>query len=77
MNDREALIEAATSAWRPHAPGGGVRSHPTWHDLDAAGRLEAFDATLQLRAVEAALDPGGLSTTARAVLARLPGTAST
>ena len=41
------------------------------HDLDDAGRVEAFAVTAKLRALEAALDPDGLSTTARAVLARI------
>ena len=34
-------------------------------------RDEAFEVTRKLRAMEAALDPEGLSTTARAVLARI------
>ena len=70
---REALVEAAAGAWRPRRPGGGVGSHPAWHDLDAAGREEAFRATTLSRRLEAALDPEGLSCTARAVLARIRG----
>jgi hypothetical protein len=50
-----------------------ARAHPAWQDLDQAGRLEAFEATRAARALEAALDPEGLSTTARAVLARIRG----
>ena len=42
--DRENLVERAASAWRPRRPGGGIGSHPAWHDLDEAGRREAFDA---------------------------------
>ena len=41
--------------------------------LDAAGREELFAATQLQRALERALDPQGLSTTAHAVLARLRG----
>ncbi len=67
--DREILVERAASAFRPRRPGGGVGAHPAWHDLDPAGRLEAFDAAAASRRLEAALDPGGLSCTARAVLA--------
>ncbi len=67
---REALVEAAAGSWRPARPGGGVGAHPSWHDLDAAGREEAFRAAAQSRRFEAALDPEGLSSTARAVLAR-------
>ena len=69
--EEEALIEAACSAWRPESKDGVVRFHPAWHDLDADGRREAFERTLQSRAIEQALDPEGLSTTAKAVLARL------
>jgi hypothetical protein len=69
--ERELLVEQVTSAWRPRRPGGGVRSHPAWHDLDADGRREAFEATRLARRLEAALDGEGLSTTARAVLERI------
>ena len=69
--EREALVAAATTAWRPRGAGGEVRAHPAWHDLDAAGRAEAFEATRLQRALEAALDGEGLSSTARAVLARI------
>jgi hypothetical protein len=48
-----------------------VRSHPAWHDLDAEGRVEAHDRAATSRALESALDPEGLSSTARAVLARI------
>jgi len=71
--EREALIAAATTAFREPSRDGGLRSHPAFHDLDVAGRVEAFALTLAQRAAEAALDPLGLSTTARAVLARLAG----
>lgn len=68
---RDALIEAAAGAWRGRTPHGEVRSHPAWHDLDAEGRVEAHDRAATSRALEAALDPQGLSSTARAVLARI------
>lgn len=64
-------VEAVASAYRSRDPLGRVRSHPTWHDLDEAGRREVFEVTRQARAIEAALDPEGLSPTARAVLARI------
>ena len=70
--EREALIEAVTTAFRPRdALTGELRAHDAWHDLDAAGRAEAYEETLITRTLEAALDAEGLSTTARAVLARL------
>ncbi len=72
MTEREALVEEAAGAWRPHGVG-AVRPHPAWADLDAAGRIEVYELTRALRRREAALDPKGLSTTARAVLARIVG----
>jgi hypothetical protein len=71
--DLETLIAEATTAWRPKTPSGRTRPHPAWADLDAAGRLEVYEATRILRRLEAGLDPRGLSTTARRVLARLRG----
>jgi hypothetical protein len=68
---RAILIEAATTAWRPQSPSGELRRHPAWSDLDPAGRLEAYEATRIARRMEAAGNPDGLSSTARAVLARL------
>jgi hypothetical protein len=71
-DDEEALIEQVASAWRPR-PIDELRYHPAWHDLGAAGRERAFERARALRTAEAALDPDGLSTTARAVLARITG----
>ena len=70
-DERELLIEQATAAWRPEPGRGGLRGHPAWYDLDDEGRREVFERTRQARAMEAALDPEGLSTTGRAVLARI------
>ncbi len=67
----EALVEATLSPFRDLDPEGRVRAHPAWHDLDADGRRAAFDAARAARRLEAALDPSGLSSTARAVLARV------
>jgi hypothetical protein len=71
--EREALIQAATTAWRPADVSGAPRAHPAWADLDPEARVEAFARTQELRVLEAALDADGLSTTARAVLARIAG----
>ena len=71
MKPDPTLVEAVASAYRARDPAGRIRSHPTWHDLDEDGRREAFEVTRQTRALEAALDPDGLSQTARAVLARI------
>ena len=69
--EREILVAAVTSAHRERGPRGELRAHRAFHDLDEAGRLEAFEETLRQRALEAAADARGLSTTARAVLARI------
>ena len=69
--EEQLLIEQVAGAWRPAADD-ELRYHKAWHDLDAAGRARAFELARALRPLEAALDPDGLSTTARAVLARIP-----
>jgi hypothetical protein len=63
--ERELLIAAVTSAHRDRG------AHRAWHDLDAAGRIEAFEETLRTRAIEGAASPNGLTSTARAVIARI------
>jgi hypothetical protein len=68
MNDD--LIEEVAGAYRPRSTD-ELRYHPAWHDLDAKGRTRAYERARALRPLEAALDPDGLSTTARAVLARI------
>ena len=70
--EEELLVEQVASAYRPPSLD-ELRYHPAWHDLDAAARVRAFDLATALRPLEAALDSDGLSTTARAVLARLAG----
>lgn len=70
MIDDELLIEEATTAWRPRIAD-RVDVHPAWHDLDEEGRRRAFEETLALRKMEAAMDPAGLSSTVRAVLLRI------
>jgi hypothetical protein len=69
--EREELVERVASAWRPRDLDGDIVAHPAWHDLDDAGRREAFAVATEMRRLEAALDPQGLSGTARAVLARI------
>ncbi len=72
--ERDALVEKAAGAFRARDPRtGAVVPSAAWHDLDAAGRAEAWKRAGAQRALEAALDPAGLSTTARAVLARIHG----
>jgi hypothetical protein len=71
MTDREALIEAVVSPWRDRSGRGEVRASPAFHDLDAAGRVEAATAARAARALEAAADPRGWSATVHAVESRL------
>ena len=71
MTSRESLVEAAVTGWRARDASGTIQPNPAWADLDDAGRSEAYEATLQARVLEAALDADGLTTTGRAVLARI------
>jgi hypothetical protein len=70
--DEDLLIEQVAGAHRPISRD-ELRYHPAWHDLGPEARERAFERARALRALEAALDPDGLSTTARAVLARITG----
>jgi len=70
--EEELLIEQVAGAWRPRGDDDLATTwHKAWHDLDGAGRERAFEQARATRTLEAALDPEGLSTTARAVLARI------
>lgn len=66
----ELMIEEVAGAHRPPSRD-ALRYHPAWHDLGEDDRLRAFERARALRRIEAALDPEGLSTTARAVLSML------
>jgi hypothetical protein len=70
--DEDLLVEQVAGAHRPIARD-ELRYHPAWHDLGDVGRLRAYELARAMRKVEAALDPEGLSSTARAVLARITG----
>jgi DNA-directed RNA polymerase specialized sigma24 family protein len=66
---RRALqLEQTTSAWRARSADGALRFDPAWHDLDGEARVAAADEAYGQRAIEAALDVDGLSTTGRRVL---------
>ena len=68
--EEDLLVEQVASAYRPHV-GDELTYHKAWHDLDATGRVRAYELARALRSLEAALDKDGLSTTARAVLSRI------
>ena len=63
------LIEQVISAHRATDPRTlAALPSAAFADLDEASRVAAFDAASISRVLEAAIDPEGLSTTARAVL---------
>lgn len=70
-NELETLFEAATSASREHDAEGRIVPSPHWADLSPTQREELFARVLESRKLEAAADPGGLSTTARTVVTRI------
>ena len=70
-DERQRLIEQVAGAFREVGADGTIRSIPAWHDLDEAGRIEAYALAQSLRRLEAAVDPHGLSTTTRRILSRL------
>lgn len=67
------LVERVVSAHRERGPSGRILPAAAWRDLPAALRVAAAEEAELQRALEAALDPDGLSTTARAVLALIEG----
>lgn len=71
QRQRDLLIERATTAHRARLPDGAIAAHPAFRDLDAEGRRQLHDEIERQRTLEAAMDPEGLSSTARAVLARI------
>ena len=69
--ERQVLIERVVSAHRALDPLERLKSEPAFHDLDEAGRREAYELALTTRRLEAALDATGLSSTGWAVLKRI------
>jgi hypothetical protein len=69
--EQELLLEQVTSAFREEDADGRLLPCPAFHDLPADLRWVAHEETARLREMEAALDPSGISTTARAVLERI------
>lgn len=70
-DENELLIEQVTSAYRERGTEGEVRPHWAFFDLPPQERRRAFYETVLLRQLESAMDEKGLSTTAKAVLARI------
>ncbi|MEO8796816.1 MAG: hypothetical protein ABI551_02950 [Polyangiaceae bacterium] len=65
------VVAQVTSAHRDRTPDGQIRPHRAWHDLNDEERLLAHDETARLRALERGVGMDGLTSTARAVLARI------
>lgn len=72
MSD-ESKIEEVLTAHRARSPRGDVIASPAFADLSPDDRERSFHEALRQRALEGALHPDGLSTTARAILARISG----
>lgn len=70
----ETLVEATVAAHRERDREGRIVPPHEWWDLPPEACDEAFRLQLLTRELEKATDPGGLSGTARAVLARIEGT---
>jgi hypothetical protein len=71
-DSEELLIEAATGAFRERDASGRILPSPAWMDLSEGDRERLFKHQIESRLLESSLDPKGLSSTARAVLGRLP-----
>ena len=67
----ELLIEDTLGAYRDRGPDGLPMAPAAWSDLTSEGRVRAFAAQVEMRTIEAALDPDGWNSTVKAVLARL------
>ncbi len=71
--DTAVLIEHAATSFRERDQATGrIQPAPAFLDLAPAERDALFSVQMASRLLERALDPGGLSSTARAVLLRLP-----
>jgi hypothetical protein len=69
--DEQLLLEQVLSAHRERGRDGEIHPSPAWHDLGDEARREAFEATVAVRDLEAALAAEGHSTSVAAVLARI------
>lgn len=72
-DDRDALLEAAVTAYRERTASGRILPSPAWADLAPDVREALFERQLAARQFERTLDPQGLSATARVVLGRARG----
>jgi hypothetical protein len=68
--EEDLLVEQVASAYRPISTD-ELQYSKAWQDLGEAARVRAYELARGQRRLEAALDADNLSTTARAVLARI------
>lgn len=73
MNEREkdVLVESCITAFRERDSEGRLMPPAAWWDLPPEALDELYERQALARGLERALDPEGLSATARAVLARI------
>lgn len=69
--EREALLEAAATAYRESDREGRLVPPPSWWDLPAEAREELFELQVVQRELERAAAVDGVSGTVRAVMARI------
>lgn len=70
IDDRDALIEAAATAFRERDASGRILASPAWADLAPADCDALYERQLATRQFERALDDDRLSATARVALER-------
>ena len=70
---REELVEATLSAHRERTRDGAFFPSPAWADLSPDDREAAYEAQVQARRLESALDHFGFNATMRAVIQRIQG----
>ena len=73
MSEREqdVLVESCVTAFRERDAEGRLTPPAAWWDLPPEALDELYAQQLLAREIERALDPQGLSATARAVLTRI------
>ena len=69
--ERESLLEAASTPYRERDASGGILPSPAFMDLDPAARDELVLRQAWMREVERALHPMGWSGTVSAVMERI------
>jgi hypothetical protein len=69
--ERDVLVESCVTAFRERDAEGRLMPPAAWWDLPPEALDELYAQQLLAREFERALDPRGLSATARAVLARI------